>query len=163
MDSICCSMHCYVTALYFQTASKEQPQFAGVVTSLGPKAQSAEAKSGLARPTSAADLQVGDRVLGACRFGSYATHLNVSAQQVTPPLIPPLDCANKTHNCYVHASKSYPKLFHSSHASHCNWVAASTSRASHISRLNPVCSCLPLHARSNSIAIDVMIVAPCTV
>lgn len=66
-------------------------QFAGVVIELGPEADDddQEASTSLTQhirqtasevPTPA--LQIGDHVLGACRFGSYATCLNVPAQQV---------------------------------------------------------------------------------
>lgn len=63
-------------------------QFAGVVSNLADttidslshqQAISApESSQGAATP----QLQVGDHVLGACRFGSYTTCLNVPAQQV---------------------------------------------------------------------------------
>lgn len=70
------------------TAVTACPQFAGVVTSLGPEEtndtgdRQTPPASSVHTPTSIADLHIGDRVLGACRFGSYATHLNISAQQV---------------------------------------------------------------------------------
>lgn len=64
------------------------------MTDIGPTADKADAdsqksaeqesaESELRAPTALSDLQIGDRVLGACRFGSYATHLNISAQQVS--------------------------------------------------------------------------------
>ena len=60
-------------------------QFAGLVTNIAHAAndsQQADAAPDSTQIPSAPQLQIGDRVLGACRFGSYATHLNVPAQQV---------------------------------------------------------------------------------
>lgn len=66
-------------------------QFAGVVVEVGSEAEDHDEEAGtsLAQHTrqTASDvltpaLQIGDHVLGACRFGSYATCLNVPAQQV---------------------------------------------------------------------------------
>lgn len=62
-------------------------QFAGIVTALGPDTADSQCMSqdGTAHAvsgTAKTDLQIGDHVLGACRFGSYATSLTVPAQQV---------------------------------------------------------------------------------
>ena len=63
-------------------------QFAGVVTEVPGTSDDSQPEQqanmtsnpGLGMP--APQLQVGDHVLGACRFGSYTTCLNVPAQQV---------------------------------------------------------------------------------
>lgn len=63
-------------------------QFAGVVTEVSDTAADSQSQQqvhtapdpSLGMP--APQLQVGDHVLGACRFGSYTTCLNVPAQQV---------------------------------------------------------------------------------
>ncbi len=70
-------------------------QFAGVIMDLGPDihdshertAQSADSQAQIGQDTPKGDLQVGDHVLGACRFGSYATCLNVPTQQVQLPTL----------------------------------------------------------------------------
>ena len=69
-------------------------QFAGVVTEVADTAvdsmpQSANMASDSSKDEVAPQLQVGDCVLGACRFGSYATCLNVPAQQVRLTAHPP--------------------------------------------------------------------------
>lgn len=78
----------------YQAAPKENVipglEFAGVITDLGPDFDSsqerypdpADSKSHLGHGISRTELQIGDQVLGACRFGSYATCLNVPTQQL---------------------------------------------------------------------------------
>ncbi len=61
-----------------------------MITDLGPDSDSsqethyqpANSKSHLGHGIPKTELQIGDQVLGACRFGSYTTCLNVSTQQV---------------------------------------------------------------------------------
>lgn len=63
-------------------------QFAGVVTEVADtdvdslSHQQADMAADSRQDVLTPQLQVGDQVLGACRFGSYTTRLNVSAQQV---------------------------------------------------------------------------------
>ena len=149
VDSFRYNAHCYDSALYLETASTGQPQFAGVVTSLGPKAESTEAKAGLARPTSAQDLQVGDRVLGACRFGSYATQLNVPAQQVKPSLaLLHNHSTSKTHNMMC---SSQFGLCNSSHACHCKWGTATCIQDPLYNTIGGIrCSVLACHCMQGS-------------
>ncbi|KAL0036568.1 hypothetical protein WJX79_000784 [Trebouxia sp. C0005] len=78
----------------YQAAPKENVipglEFAGVITDLGPNSdssqethcQSADSKPYSGHGGSKTELQIGDYVLGACRFGSYATCLNVATQQL---------------------------------------------------------------------------------
>lgn len=91
-------------------------QFAGVVSNIAvttvdspSQQQATSATEGIATP----QLQVGDHVLGACRFGSYTTCLNVPAQQVLT------SCPLENVKQQVHGAVVMPLLFAAAKAYTC--------------------------------------------
>lgn len=85
----CCAMRRLLSLQSVLKNITQLRQFAGVVTAIPdttPDSLSQQQANTAADPClvmPAPQLQVGDHVLGACRFGSYTTCLNVPAQQVT--------------------------------------------------------------------------------